>query len=202
MVDTLLLGVALALASQQASAQLFGAKDRPLNVGLIGGVVLDANGQALKNTTVLVHLEQVSVDPSECSLRIYGPNRGMNKNVTTTSNGVFLIAFEWEPEQLGCVLGGPVPRALIGAWVFDEKNEHTRTSKQQPLLLAPNLSAVIKGVSPQATGQLGEHVNERIEEATKDNPVLKAYLRGLSEVMSAEMYCLMGDAGVIVAARP
>ena len=75
MIEMLLLGLTLAFASQQASAQLFGARDRPLNIGLIGGIVLDANGRALKDATVLIHLEQVSADVSECSLRIYGPNR-------------------------------------------------------------------------------------------------------------------------------
>ena len=86
--------------------------------------------------------------------------------------------------------------------VYNARKEYQTTSSIVPLLLAPNLAAIFGGVGLKATGPVGEQLNKRIDDATKDNPVLKAYLRSLSQTMTIEMYGLMGDAGAIAAAKP
>ena len=126
----------------------------------------------------------------------------MNKSVKTSSSGTFLIAFEWDPEQLSCVMGGAQPQAYVNVLVFNSQNQYQTTAKQAPLLLAPNLPSLFKGGSLKAGGPLGDQFNKTVEEAIKDNPALKSYLKSLSDQMSIEMYGLMGDAGLITAAKP
>jgi hypothetical protein len=192
--------IALGLAGSQVPAQPIGPRARPLNTGLIGGVVLDPSGKGIAGATV--SLDHVAADVSSCVLRIYGPNRGMLRNLTTNQNGVFLIAFDWEPEQLGCVIGGGAPRAHVTVLAFAADNSYQKSAKNVPLLLAPSLQTVLNGVTPGATGPLGEELNKGIKDYSKDNPALKAYLRTLSNAMSVELYALMGDAGAIEVARP
>ena len=181
-----------------AQAQI-GAKDRPGNVGLIGGVVLDTDSRPIAGATV--DLARVDGDVSECSLRLYGPGGRMNKSVNTSSNGEFLIAFEWEPEQLECVVGGAQPQAYVNVLVFNE-GVNRATHTQVRLDLAPNLPALFQGGVLKASGPIGERLNKRAKEAANNNPALKVYFRSISQRMSAEMYGLMGDAGTIHAEKP
>lgn len=187
------------LDGSYAKAQI-GAKDRPKNSGLIGGVVLDSDSRPIAGATV--DLDHVDADVSECRMRLYGPGGRMNKSVTTSSNGVFLIAFEWDPEQIGCVLGGAQPVAYVNVLVFNKVNAYETTRAQVSLLLAPNLPALFQGGSLKASGPMGEQFNKRVDQTVKDNPALKAYLRSLSEQMSVELYGLMGNAGTIHASKP
>jgi hypothetical protein len=85
---------------------------------------------------------------------------------------------------------------------FAADNSYEKGAKNVQLLLAPNLQAILKGVAPGVTGTLGEELSKKIQEFAKDNPVLKAYVRTLSQAMSVELYGLMGDAGAIVVPRP
>lgn len=78
-----LLLLALCFASDQVAAQSPGARERPLNAGLIGSVVTDANGRGIAGATV--RLDYVAVDVSSCALRIYGPNRGTLQNLTANA---------------------------------------------------------------------------------------------------------------------
>ena len=102
----LALAATATLGSELAHAQV-GAKDRPLDLGLIGGVVVDRDNRPIANATV--SLSRVIADASECSLRLYGPGARMNRSVTTSSNGVFLIASSGSQDSWVACWADPPP---------------------------------------------------------------------------------------------